>query len=135
MLRRSIVRSFSSASDRRYKLLDPKVNWKMSEAVEKVLSLSNASSKERRKASSQQVADAFRLHDLDCGSTRVQIARLTVEINALKLHLEKHPKDFSTKYGFRKKLGKREGLIKYLKRTNPTDYVYTLKTLGMAHRL
>jgi len=99
-----------------------------------VLALSNASAKDRRKAAAQAAAHAFRMHDADCGSTRVQIARLTVEIEALKSHFAKHRKDEHSRYGFYKKLSRRELLLKYLRRTNPNDYAITCRTLGIVRK-
>jgi len=107
----------------------------MSKPVDKVLSLSNASSGDRRRASAQAAMWAFRKHDADCGSSRVQIARLTVEIDALKLHLAKHKKDFSCKYGLRSKLGKREKHLKYLLRTDPADYAATVRALNLKNKI
>jgi len=124
--------SSATNASRQFRLLDETFpTEKISPDVAKVLSLANASSRDRRKAQAQATAHAFRLHDTDVGSTRVQIARLTVEIDALKEHLKVHRKDFACKYGFRGKLAKREGLLKYLKRENPADYKATVRALQL----
>ena len=60
--------------------------------VRRVLALQNASTADATKARSRAVAAAFRQHDADCGSTRVQVARLTVELEALAAHVAAHPK-------------------------------------------
>ena len=81
--------------------------------------------------SGSAVARDFRLHDADCGSTRVQVARLTVEIEALRAHLEVHKKDLHSRRGFEGKISKRKRLLKYLRRESPDDYAATLAALNL----
>ena len=58
----------------------------------------------------------------DCGSTEVQIAILTNEINNLTEHLKEHKHDYHSKRGLLMKVGKRRSLLDYLKRTNVVSY-------------
>ena len=67
----------------------------------------------------------------DCGSTRVQVARLTVELEALAAHVAAHPKDKHSTRGYQLKISKRRRLLAYLKRRNPGDYEATLQALGL----
>ncbi len=55
-----------------------------------------------------------RLHATDTGSPEVQIAILSEDINALTLHLKEHSKDFHSRRGLLKKVGRRRRLLNYL---------------------
>ena len=52
-------------------------------------------------------------HETDTGSTEVQIALLTKQIEELTLHLKKHNKDHHSRRGLLQMVGKRRRLIKY----------------------
>ncbi len=58
----------------------------------------------------------------DTGSTEVQIAILSKEIDDLTEHLKIHIHDFHSKRGLFKKVGQRRGLLDYLKKNNPARY-------------
>lgn len=114
------------------RLLDPTFDAStLSEPVRRIFELRNARNRDVVRAQASSVAESFRLHDADCGSTRVQIARLTVEIDALRLHCASHPKDEHSKRGFQAKLSARTRLLKYLRRESPQDYATTLTTLDL----
>ena len=61
-----------------------------------------------------QIISDFKIHDKDTGSPEVQIAILTEDINALTQHLKEHSKDFHSRRGLLKKVGKRRRLLNYL---------------------
>lgn len=65
----------------------------------------------------------------DTGSTEVQIAILTANIENLKLHLEKHKKDNSSRRWIMLMVAKRRKLITYLKRKDPTKYTEVIGKL------
>ena len=67
----------------------------------------------------------------DTGSTEVQIAILTEEINELTEHLKTHIHDFHSKRGLLMKVGKRRNLLEYLKRTDVTRYRELIKALDL----
>lgn len=73
----------------------------------------------------------YRMHDEDTGSPEVQIALLTERIGQLTEHLKKHTKDFSTRRGLMKLVGKRRRLLDYLKDTDMDDYRKIVKELGL----
>ncbi len=73
----------------------------------------------------------FRMHESDTGSPEVQIAILTERINYLTEHLKKHKKDHHSQRGLLKMVGKRRGLLNYLKDNNPERYQVVLKKLGL----
>jgi small subunit ribosomal protein S15 len=70
----------------------------------------------------------------DTGSTEVQIAFLTTQINALSAHLQNNnKKDFSGQRGLLKKVGQRKRLLSYLERTNYEGYKALIQKLGLRH--
>lgn len=62
------------------------------------------------------------LHDKDNGSPEVQVAVLSTRINQLAKHLEGNKKDFSSRLGLVKMVGKRRRLLNYLLREDNTRY-------------
>ena len=73
----------------------------------------------------------YRMHDKDTGSPEVQIALLTERINQLTEHLKKHAKDFSTRRGLMKLVGKRRRTLDYLKDTDLDGYRKIVEELGL----
>ena len=65
------------------------------------------------------------------GSTEVQIAILTDEINNLTEHLKENKHDYHSKRGLLMKVGKRRSLLDYLKRTNVVIYREVIKKLNL----
>ena len=61
----------------------------------------------------QELIVEFGKNEKDTGSTEVQIAILTEEINHLTAHLKVHNKDFHSRLGLLKKVGKRKRLLNY----------------------
>jgi small subunit ribosomal protein S15 len=70
-------------------------------------------------------------NDKDTGSTKVQIAILTAEINALTLHLKSNKHDGSSRRGLFAKVGQRRGLLDYLAKKDFDAYVALIKDLGI----
>jgi small subunit ribosomal protein S15 len=70
----------------------------------------------------EKIIAEYKLHNLDTGSSEVQIALLSEEIKQLLSHLKKHPKDFHSKRGLLKMVSKRKSLLNYLKRNNIEKY-------------
>ena len=70
-------------------------------------------------------------NDKDTGSTEVQIAILTAEINELNTHFETHIHDFHSKRGLMKKIGQRRSLLAYLKSEDLKRYEELIKSLGL----
>ena len=54
----------------------------------------------------------------DTGSPEVQVALLTERINTLTEHLKENKKDHHSRRGMYKMIGKRRGLLDYLKKTD-----------------
>ena len=77
------------------------------------------------------IKNEFQRHDRDTGSSEVQIAILTKEIEALTVHLKANHKDHSSRYGLLRKVQNRRNLLDYLKRVNEQGYKDLIKKLGI----
>ncbi len=64
----------------------------------------------------------YERHARDTGSSEVQIAVLTREIELLTEHLKINKKDHSSRYGLIRKVNTRRKLLDYLKRTDNDLY-------------
>jgi len=67
----------------------------------------------------------------DCGSTEVQVAILTNEINNLTEHLKEHKHDYHSKRGLLMKVGRRKKLLDYLKNNDVVSYRELIKKLNL----
>tara|TARA_B100000902_G_scaffold124191_1_gene124146 strand:- start:3183 stop:3452 length:270 start_codon:yes stop_codon:yes gene_type:complete len=81
--------------------------------------------------SKAEIVKKFKQSDKDCGSSSVQIALLTENINKLSEHFNKNKKDNHSRQGLLKMIMKRRSLMKYLKRTNIDSYEKLIKELGL----
>ena len=79
----------------------------------------------------QKIIKKFQQHDGDTGSSEVQIAILSAEIDELAEHLKQHPKDHSSRRGLIRKVGERRRLLRYLKKENPVSYEELVKKLKL----
>ena len=79
----------------------------------------------------EKVIKKFKIHDRDTGSPDVQIGLLTERINYLTDHFKTHKKDFSSRRGLLKLVGRRRKLLDYLKENNPDKYRSIIKELGI----
>ena len=74
------------------------------------------------KGSKKEVIKKFAEHEKDTGSCKVQIALLTERINGLTDHFKSHKKDFNSRVGLLRMVGKRKRLLDYLKKENLEKY-------------
>jgi len=79
----------------------------------------------------QGVIKKFQTHAGDTGSSEVQIAILTTEIEELIGHLKLHPKDHSSRRGLLRKVSARRRLMRYLKKENAESYENIVKKLKL----
>ena len=77
------------------------------------------------------IRNEFQRHDRDMGSSEVQVATLTKEIEALTAHLKANKKDHSSRYGLLRKVQNRRNLLDYLKRENEESYKALIAKLGL----
>lgn len=83
------------------------------------------------KAKKVKLIEKYRYHELDTGSPEVQIALLTERINELTEHLKSHKKDFSSRRGLLKMVGKRRRLLDYLRETDIKSYREIVEELNL----
>ncbi len=74
------------------------------------------------------IRSEFQRHDRDTGSSEVQIALLTKEIQALTQHLKANKKDHSSRHGLLRKVNNRR---KLLKREDEAKYKDLIAKLGL----
>lgn len=77
------------------------------------------------------VIGEHRTHDKDTGSPEIQIAILTDRIQYLTNHLNKNKKDFSTRRGLLKMVGRRRRLLNYLMKNDMQRYRSIIEKLGL----
>lgn len=82
----------------------------------------------------QALREKHRLHEKDTGSPEYQVAGMTERISYLTGHLQKHPKDFSTRRGLVALVNKRRRLLNYLSDENVDRYKALVASLGIRHK-
>ena len=78
-----------------------------------------------------EIIAKFATHEGDTGSPEVQIALLTFRINHLNDHLKQHKQDNHSRRGLLKMVGKRRGLLDYLKEKDIMRYRAIIEALGL----
>ena len=84
-----------------------------------------------QKARKQEIMIKYARHEGDTGSPEVQIALLTERINELTEHLKIHKKDHHSRRGLLMMVGKRKGILNYLKNQDIERYRAILAELGL----
>ncbi len=79
----------------------------------------------------EKIIKKYALHEGDTGSPEVQIALMTNRINHLNEHLKTHKKDFHSRRGLLKMVGKRRNLLNYLKKKDIAKYRQLIEKLGL----
>ena len=77
------------------------------------------------------IIDEFRTHQTDTGSPEVQIALLTRRIQYLTEHFKIQKKDFHSRRGLLRLVGRRRRLLDYLKNKDITRYRRLVERLGL----
>ena len=70
-------------------------------------------------------------NEKDTGSSEVQIALLSKEIDKLVLHLKKNAQDVHSKKGLITMVIKRKKMLAYLKKTSEPRYAAIIKKIGL----
>jgi small subunit ribosomal protein S15 len=78
-----------------------------------------------------KIVKDFQHHEKDTGSTEVQVAILTEQINNLTQHLNQNKKDSHSKHGLLKMVGKRRSLLNYLKDNDVEKYRKLINELNL----
>lgn len=83
------------------------------------------------KEEKQELVSKFGNNPDDTGTPEVQIAIFSKRIERLTDHLKNHPKDFSTRHGLLKLVGKRRRLLNYLQEDDIERYRAVISELGL----
>lgn len=78
-----------------------------------------------------EIVAAYSTHNTDTGSPEVQIAILSERINYLTGHFKDHPKDYHSRRGLLKMVGKRRRLLDYLRSKDVNKYRVVIDRLGI----
>ena len=78
-----------------------------------------------------EIIKEYGIKDQDTGSPEVQIAILTERINELSAHMQKNPKDFHSNRGLLMMVGRRRGMLDYLKSKDIERYRTLIEKLGI----
>ena len=78
-----------------------------------------------------QLVKEYGKSENDTGSVEVQVAILSYRIRELTEHLKTHQKDHHSRRGLLKMVGKRRGLLDYLKSRDIEGYRQLIEKLGI----
>ena len=73
----------------------------------------------------------YRLHEQDTGSPEVQISLLSKRIEELNKHLQVHKKDYHSRRGLLKMVGRRRRMLNYLSKKDGDRYKTIIGKLGL----
>ena len=80
-----------------------------------------------------KVIKEYQQSGTDTGSTEVQVALLTNNINSLSEHFKLYKKDQHSRMGLIRMVNQRRRLLAYLKRKNVGKYQDLIARLGLRH--
>ena len=83
------------------------------------------------KEQKEEIIKKYAKSENDTGSSEVQIAILTQEINELTDHLKVHIHDHHSRRGLLKKVGQRRNMLQYLQKKDIQSYRELIKKLGL----
>ncbi len=79
----------------------------------------------------QEIISAYQMHETDTGSAELQVAMMTERINRLSKHLQANKKDFSSRQGLLKMIGRRKHLLGYIQNQDTNRYRSLITRLGI----
>ncbi|MCD4749613.1 MAG: 30S ribosomal protein S15 [Thermoanaerobaculales bacterium] len=82
-------------------------------------------------AQKETIIDEFKTHPNDTGSPEVQVALLTKRILFLTEHFKTAKKDYHSRRGLLRLVGRRRRLLDYLKNKDITRYRNLIQRLGL----
>ena len=83
------------------------------------------------KEKKQSIIAEYARTEGDTGSPEVQVAVLTARIAELTEHLKENPNDNHSKRGLNMMIGRRRGLLAYLKKSDIERYRSLINRLGL----
>jgi len=78
-----------------------------------------------------EIIGKFQTHQQDTASPEVQVALLTERINYLTDHFRQHKKDFHSRRGLLKLVGRRRRLLDYLRGRDVERYRKLIRALNL----
>ena len=78
-----------------------------------------------------EIVKNFGRKEGDTGSTEVQVALLTEQINVITEHMKANKKDYSSNRGLLKMVGRRRSLLAHLKSKDVNRYRDLVQKLGL----
>jgi small subunit ribosomal protein S15 len=100
--------------------------------VDRIISMQNSSSVQAKKLAVNLAVKEFARQEGDTGSSEVQAAVWTIKINYLANHLKENKQDLKGLRVLQQMVHDRQGILKYLKRTDPERYFWTIEKLGLS---
>ena len=82
-------------------------------------------------ADRKDIITTARTHEADTGSPEVQVSILTARIAQVSEHMSTNDKDYHSRRGLVMLVAKRNKLLRYLARTNPSRYQGLIARLGL----
>lgn len=82
-------------------------------------------------AQKADIVEEYKTHSSDTGSPEVQVALLTRRIQFLTEHFKIQKKDFHSRRGLLRLVGRRRRLLDYLKKKHILRYRELIKRLGL----
>ncbi len=79
----------------------------------------------------KEIIEKYKQSENDTGSVQVQVALLSERINHLTEHLKANKQDNHSRRGLFQMVGKRKGLLLYLKDRDINAYRELIKSLGI----
>lgn len=79
----------------------------------------------------QELMSEYQVHETDTGSADLQVAMLTERINQLTEHLKKNKKDYASRRGLLKMIGRRRRLLSFIQNESRERYLELIKRLGI----
>jgi len=81
--------------------------------------------------SKKEIVSNFGRTENDTGSSEVQVALLTANINALQSHFKDNSKDHHSRTGLIRMVNQRRKLLDYIKGNKPEVYTKLVSDLGL----
>ena len=81
--------------------------------------------------SKKEIVSNFGRTESDTGSSEVQVALLTANINALQSHFKDNSKDHHSRTGLIRMVNQRRKLLDYIKGNKPQVYAKLVADLGL----
>ncbi|MCY4570323.1 MAG: 30S ribosomal protein S15 [Candidatus Poribacteria bacterium] len=82
-------------------------------------------------AKKKELIQQYQRHEQDTGSPEAQVAILNARIRELTEHFRTHRKDYHSRHGLFRLVGKQRRLLRYLYKKDATRYYRLINELGI----